>query len=76
MFHVKNHKQLNICDPWAHLGPKRRKVLERSWAGLFQKKILPGLPVEALRKHYHDWNGRPTKELHFHDRPDDPPANA
>lgn len=64
MFHVKNHKQLNICDPWAHLGPKRRKVLERSWAGLFQKKILPGLPVEALRKHYHDWNGRPTKELH------------
>jgi hypothetical protein len=64
MFHVKNHKQLNICDPWAHLGPKRRKVLEGSWAGLFQKKILPGLPVESLRKHYHDWNGRPTKELH------------
>ncbi len=64
MFHVKNHKQLNICDPWVHLGPKRRKVLENSWAGLFQKKILPGLPVESLRKHYHDWNGRPTKELH------------
>ena len=64
MFHVKNHKQLNICDPWIHLGPKRRKVLENSWAGLFQEKILPGLPVESLRKHYHDWNGRPTKELH------------
>lgn len=64
MFHVKNHKQLNICDPWIHLGPKRRKVLEDSWAGLFQKKILPGLPVESLRRHYHDWNGRPTKELH------------
>ena len=64
MFHVKNHKQLNICDPWVHLGPKRRKVLEDSWAGLFQKKILPELPVESLRRHYHDWNGRPTKELH------------
>ena len=64
MFYVKNHKQLNICDPWVHLGPKRRKVLEDSWAGLFQKKILPELPVESLRRHYHDWNGRPTKELH------------
>lgn len=32
-----------------------------SW--LFQQKILLTLPVEALRKHYHDWNGRP-KELY------------
>ena len=64
MFHVKNHKQLNICDPWIHLGPKRRKVLENSWAGLFQEKILPELPVESLREYYHDWNGRPTKELY------------
>jgi len=64
MFHVKNHKQLNIIDPWDHLGPKRRKMLEKSWAGLFQNKILPTLPVESLRQHYHDWNGRPTKELY------------
>ncbi len=64
MFHVKNHKQGNIFDPWGHLGPKRRKLLDESWAGLFQQKILPDLPVEALRKYYHDWNGRPTKELH------------
>jgi hypothetical protein len=63
MFHVKNHKQLNIFDPWVHLGAKRRKLLENSWAGLFQQEILPKLPVEALRSHYHDWNGRPTKEL-------------
>ena len=64
MFHVKNHKQQHIFDPWGYLGPKRRKELERSWAGLFQQKILPELPVETLRKHYHDWNGRPTKELY------------
>ena len=63
MFHVKNHKQLNIFDPWIHLGAKRRKLLENSWAGLFQQEILPKLPVETLRSHYHDWNGRPTKEL-------------
>lgn len=64
MFYVKNHKQAHIFDPWGHMGPKRRKLLDRSWPGLFQKKILPTLPVEALRKHYHDWNGRPTKELY------------
>ena len=28
MFHIKNHKQLNIFDPWEHLGPKRRKNLK------------------------------------------------
>ncbi len=64
MFHVKNHKQLNIFDPWGHLGPKRRKLLVDSWSGLFQQKILPKLPVETLRSHYHEWNGRPTKELY------------
>ena len=64
MFHVKNHKQRNIFDPWGHLGPKRRKLLDDSWAGLFQQKSLPALPVESLRKHYDDWNGRPTKELY------------
>jgi hypothetical protein len=64
MFHVKNHKQLNILDPWAYLGPKRRNLLDNSWAGLFQQHILPELPVESLRQHYHDCNGRPTKELH------------
>lgn len=63
MFHVKNHKQLHIVDPWGHLGPKRLKILEDSWAGLFRKEILSELPVEALRKHYHDSNGRPSKEL-------------
>jgi hypothetical protein len=64
MFYVKNHKQLNLFDPWGHLGPKRRKLLDTSWSGLFQQKILPNLPVESLRGHYHNWNGRPTKELY------------
>lgn len=64
MFHVKNHKQGNIIDPWGYLGPGRRKLLEDSWAGLFQQKILSNLPVESLRNHYHAWNGRPTKELY------------
>ena len=64
MFHVKNHKQAYIFDPWDHLGPKRRKLLDDSWAGVFQQEILPVLPVDKLRKHYHDVFGRPTKELY------------
>jgi len=64
VFHVNNHKQGNIVDPWEQIGPKRKKLLKGSWAELFQKKILLKLPVESLRKHYHDWNGRPTKELY------------
>ena len=64
MFHVKNHKQAHIFDPWGYLGPKRRKALDQSWSGIFQKEILPVLPVEDLRKHYHDFLGRPTKELY------------
>lgn len=64
MFHVKNHKQLYIFDPWQFLGPKRRKELDKSWAGLFRHNILQTLPVGELRKHYHDSNGRPTKELY------------
>lgn len=64
MIHVKNHKQHHIFDPWGYLGPKRRKILDESWAGLFRNDILPILPVDTLRQYYHDWNGRPTKELY------------
>ncbi|MGA7279770.1 MAG: transposase [Desulfocapsaceae bacterium] len=64
MFHVKNHKQQHIFDPWGYLGPKRRKELEKSWAGLFRSVILTELPVDMLRTHYHEWNGRPSKELY------------
>lgn len=64
MFHVKNHKQPYIFDPFGHLGDKRRDLLDKSWAGLFRQEILPVLPVDALRKHYHDCQGRLSKELY------------
>jgi hypothetical protein len=64
MFHVKDHKTLNMFDPWAHLGTKRRKLLEQSWAKLFQEEILLELPVHKLQRHYHEFMGRPTKELY------------
>lgn len=64
MFHVKKHKQHYIFDPFGHLGDKRIDLLNKSWAGLFRQEILPELPVDALRKHYHDSEGRLTKELY------------
>lgn len=64
MFHVKNHKQLNMFDPWSYLGPKRVRELNTSWAGLFRNTILPVLPVDALREFYHHSAGRPTKEIY------------
>ena len=47
MIHIKNHKQKNLFDPWHFLGPKRRELLDQSWAGLFQKELLCELPVGA-----------------------------
>ncbi len=64
MIYVKNHKQGDLFDPWAHLGPKRRKLLDKSWAGLFREHILEELPVDELAPFFkEDW-GRPTKELY------------
>jgi hypothetical protein len=63
MFYTKDHKTPYIFDPFGFLGPKRRKMLESSWAGLFREEILPELPVRLLGEHYHPSQGRPTKEL-------------
>jgi len=60
---IKNHNQLQIFDLWSHLGPKRRKLLDESWASLFQKELLPVLPVEKLIPFFKEDVGRPTKEL-------------
>lgn len=64
MIRIKDHKQLEIFDPWAFLSPKRRRMLDESWAGLFQKEILPVLPVSAIIPYFHSSFGRPTKELY------------
>jgi len=63
MIHTKDHNQLSFIDPWEHLGPKRRKLLDESWAGIFQKEILPTLPVHEFSRHFCKNNGRSTKEL-------------
>lgn len=61
---IKNHKQMYLINPWDYLGPKRQKMLEESWAGLFQKEILTSLPVDKFAPYFDKSFGRPTKELH------------
>jgi hypothetical protein len=64
MIRIKDHKQREIFDPWAFLSPRRRQLLDESWAGLFQKEILPVLPVRAIMPYFNSSFGRPTKELY------------
>ena len=64
MFHAKDNKQGYIFDPYEYLGPKRLSELKNSWPEIFRQEILPALPVESLRKYYHDKNGRPSKEMY------------
>jgi len=64
MIHIKNHRQNNIFDPWSFLSPKRRDLLDNSWAGLFKKELLCELPVSKVAPFFNDDFGRPTKELH------------
>jgi hypothetical protein len=64
MFHARDRKTGSLFDKWAYMGPKRRKLLDDSWAGLFRREILPELPVEKLAPAFHEVNGRPTKEMY------------
>ena len=64
MIHIKDHKQQQLFDPWAYLSPKRRKMLDDDWPGLFRQHLLDHLPVEQAAAHFCEDNGRPSKELH------------
>ena len=64
MISINNHKQMELFDPWDFLSPKRRQMLDQSWPGFFQKKILPELPVLEVKPFFSSDFGRPTKELY------------
>lgn len=64
MIRIKNHKQGELFDPWGYLSPKRRELLDNSWAGLFRKYLLCELPVCEIAPFFTENFGRPTKELH------------
>lgn len=65
MIHTKDHKTGYLFGPWDHLGPKRRKLMEQSWAGLFREHILQELPVNKIAPYFTEGFGRPTKELYM-----------
>jgi len=46
------------------LSPKRRDLLDKSWAGLFREHLLCELPVAEISSYFTENFGRPTKELH------------
>lgn len=53
-----------LFDPWASLGEKRRRLLDRSWAGVFREHLLTKLPVQQVTACFSSGKGRPTKDLH------------
>ena len=64
MFYTKDHKTIDMFDPFDFLDSKRRTLLGSTWAVIFRDEILSELPVELLKATYHDFMGCPTKELH------------
>ena len=64
MIHIRDHQTVYLFDPWDYLGPKRKKLLSESWAGLFREHILAELPVQKLARFFTEDFGRPTKELY------------
>lgn len=67
MIYTRNHKQGYIpgLDPFVEImGKKRYQMLQDSWAALFRSDILPVLPVEKIKAHFSEDQGRPTKELY------------
>ena len=62
MIHTRDHQTGYLIDPWDYLGPKRKKLLSESWAGLFREHILADLPVHKLARFFTEDFGRPTKE--------------
>ncbi len=63
MITVNDHQTERLFDPWEYLGPKRRKLLDSSWSGVFRKYLLERLPVSKVAKHFDEVMGRPSKEL-------------
>jgi len=64
MKRIDDHQTEYLWDEWGHLGPKRRRLLERDWPGLFRQYLFQQLPVEEIARAFHDRQGRPSKELY------------
>lgn len=64
MQRIDDHFTEPIFDPFDYMGPKRKKLLETGWPGLFRNYLFEKLPLHEIRKHFHETMGRPTKECY------------
>ena len=64
MITLRDRMTGDLFDRRSELGEKRRRLLDRSWAGVFRDHLLDGLPIEELLPHFDDRMGRPSKDLH------------
>ncbi len=64
MFTLRDRRTGELFDRWSDLGDKRRRLLERSWAGVFRDHLLVELPVDDLCRHLDERLGRPSKDIH------------
>ena len=64
MIHAKDHQSGLLFDPLADFSPRRKRLLQMSWAYEFRREFLPALPVEKLAQGYAPLMGAPTKELY------------
>ena len=65
MIRIKDPKQLQMFDPWGFLSPKRRRILDETWPGLFREHLLCELPVNKVTPFFREGFGRPTKDSTF-----------
>lgn len=64
MITIRDRLTGDLFDRWSDMSPKRRALLEHSWAGVFRKHLLDELPVHELAKGLTVRVGRPSKDLH------------
>ena len=64
MLTIRDHQTGDLFDPRAHLGVKRRRLLDRSRAAVSREHLLAHLPVRELAAHFSRDPGRPTEDLH------------
>lgn len=65
MITLRDRRTGDLFDRWSEFGEKRRRMLDRSWAGVFRDHLLDDLPIEELLPHFDDRLGRPSKDLHI-----------
>jgi hypothetical protein len=64
MFTVRDRRTGDLFDRWSKLGEKRRRLMDRSWAGIVRDHLFDDLPVTELLPHFDAKMGLPTKDMH------------